>query len=170
MCTHGKRDRCCARFGQPVCEALHEHAPSTWLWQASHVGGDRFAGNVVTLPEGFYFGGVGPDDVQRLLAGYREGRLDLDLFRGRCAYPFPVQAAEAAVRRELGLEGFWDLRFRGAERTSADAWRVRLQTDLAGAVYEAEVERTYGDPTFLTCNAARPNRPQRYAARSVVAV
>jgi len=170
VCTHGKRDRCCARFGQPVCEALHRHAPSSWLWQASHVGGDRFAGNVVTLPEGFYFGGVASDDVPRLLEDYREGRLSLDVFRGRCAYPFPVQAAEAAVRRERGLSGFWDIRFSAAERTGADAWRVRVEAEVAGAVYEVEVERTYGPPTFLTCSATRPSQPQRYAARSVVPV
>ena len=52
VCTHGIRDRCCARYGQELCRNLHGLAPDGWVWQASHVGGDRFAGNLVVLPEG----------------------------------------------------------------------------------------------------------------------
>lgn len=167
VCTHGKRDRCCARYGQPVCEALHEGAPRPWLWQASHVGGDRFAGNLVTLPEGFYFGRVTREDVPGLLAAYREGRLPLELFRGRSAYPFPVQAAEIAVRRATGLDGFWDLRFRGAERVDEHVLRIRLDGETAGAVHEVEVAREHGEPTYLTCSAGREMPPRRFVARSV---
>src|SRR5262245_13618317 len=52
VCTHGKHDRCCARYGRPLYEALDEAAEENWVWQTSHVGGDRFAGNVVCLPDG----------------------------------------------------------------------------------------------------------------------
>lgn len=167
VCTHGKRDRCCARYGQPVCEALHDREPRSWLWQASHVGGDRFAANVVSLPEGFYFGRVGSDDVARLLTAYREGRLPLDLFRGRAAYPFPVQAAEAAVRLATGLDGFWDLRFLGVARLGPDAWRVRLSGEVSGAVHEVEVAREDGEPAYLTCGAEHEAPARRFVARSV---
>ncbi len=50
VCTHGKHDRCCARYGRPLHHALDEQAEDGWVWQSSHVGGDRFAGNVVVLP------------------------------------------------------------------------------------------------------------------------
>src|SRR5439155_8048133 len=62
VCTHGKHDRCCARHGRPLYQALDEQAEEGWVWQSSHVGGDRFAGNVVFLPEGIYFGRVGPGE------------------------------------------------------------------------------------------------------------
>jgi hypothetical protein len=55
VCTHGKHDRCCARHGRPLYQALTELAEEDWVWQTSHVGGDRFAGNVVILPEGLYW-------------------------------------------------------------------------------------------------------------------
>ena len=80
---------------------------------ASHVGGDRFAGNLVCLPDGLYFGRVGPDDVARPRRRYLDGRIRLDLYRGRSCYSFPVQAAEAHVREATGLTGLNDLRLVG---------------------------------------------------------
>jgi hypothetical protein len=166
VCTHGKRDRCCARYGQPVCEALHRTTPAGWLWQASHVGGDRFAGNVVALPEGLYFGRVSAEDVPRLLASYREGRIPLDLYRGRAAYPFPIQAAEIAVRRETGLDAFWDLRFQSVERLDSEEWRVRLRAEVSDEVHEVDVAREHGDPAYTTCTAPAARPVRRFVARA----
>ena len=83
VCTHGKHDRCCARHGRPLYKALEEQAEDGWVWQSSHVGGDRFAGNVVVLPEGLYFGRVEPGAAWSLLDEYLAGRIDLDHYRGR---------------------------------------------------------------------------------------
>ncbi|MGH3061784.1 MAG: sucrase ferredoxin, partial [Gaiellaceae bacterium] len=52
VCTHGKRDRCCAKYGQPLYDALRRETETGHVWQSTHVGGDRFAGNVVVLPQG----------------------------------------------------------------------------------------------------------------------
>ena len=164
VCTHGKRDRCCARYGQPLCEALHATTSRGWIWQASHVGGDRFAGNVVCLPEGIYFGRVARDDVDALVDGYRQGRIDLARYRGRSCYAFPVQAAEAHVRAERELRGFYDLRLLELRRDGADAWTVRLAAEVAGDVDEVRVERRYGDETYLTCRAELARRPRHYVA------
>jgi hypothetical protein len=167
VCTHGKRDRCCARFGQPLCIALHRRAPGGWLWQSSHVGGDRFAGNLVCLPEGLYYGRVGADDTEAVLDAYRAGRIDLDRYRGRSCYPFPVQAAELAVRRELGLTGFWDLRLAGRRRQDG-GWEVDLVADVSGIRCRVDVALEVRDEEFLTCTASAPKRARRWVARSVV--
>ena len=58
VCTHGKHDPCCARYGRPLYEALRDELEPDRVWQVSHVGGDRFAGNLVCLPEGLYYGRV----------------------------------------------------------------------------------------------------------------
>ena len=163
VCTHGKRDRCCARYGQPLCEALHATPSRPWVWQASHVGGDRFAGNLVCLPEGLYFGRVGRTDVEPLLAEYREGRIALELYRGRSSDSFVVQAAEGHVRRATGLRGFADLRLLEHRRDAQDAWTVRLVAEVAGTVHEVTVERRLGEPEYLTCRAEVPRRPRHYA-------
>jgi hypothetical protein len=161
VCTHGKRDRCCAKEGRPLYEALRRAAPRAEVWQSTHVGGDRFAGNVVVLPQGLYFGRVRPADVEPLLASLRAGEIDLDRYRGRSAYSFPVQAAEQAVRESEGLLGIGDVDVVASRRLADDRWRVRLRTP-DGAVHELLVDAALGDEAvYLTCDSAEP-RPARH--------
>ena len=161
VCTHGKRDRCCARHGRPLYDALRAAAPTTEVWQSTHVGGDRFAGNVVALPHGAYYGRVDPDDVDGLVAAIDADRVDLDRYRGRSAYPFPVQAAERVVREAEGLRGLDDLALIGSERRGDDAWRVRFRTS-DGATHRLDVVAERGEAELLTCDAAEPRHPRRY--------
>ena len=167
VCTHGKRDRCCAKYGQPLYDTLRREADSDWVWQSTHVGGDRFAGNVVALPQGLYYGRVEPGDVAALLAAHAAGRVDLERYRGRSAYSFPVQAAEHAVRESADLLGIDDLAPVGCERLEPGAWRVRIRT-AAGELYEADVVEEHADePSYLTCGAGEPKRACLYAATAV---
>jgi hypothetical protein len=156
VCTHGKHDACCARYGLPLYEALRELVDEGWVWQCSHVGGDRFAGNVVCLPEGVYYGRVGAGDAWAVLDEHLAGRVHLDFYRGRSCYSFRVQAAERAVRQSSGILGLGDLELRS---TSPIVFRG------GGKEYEVEVARQEGDLAHLTCNSARLSRPQRFAAR-----
>ena len=167
VCTHGKRDRCCAKFGQPLYDALRRETETGHVWQSTHVGGDRFAGNVVVLPHGLYYGRVGPGDVPRLLDAHADGRIDLDRFRGRSAYSFPLQAAEHAIREAEGLARIDDLALAGAERTGDARWRVRFRSP-DGVVHEAEVHAEAAEePTYLTCCADEPKRAVGYAATAL---
>ena len=59
VCTNGKRDKCCAKFGRPVYEALQESQGDT-VWQSSHIGGHRYAPTVLFLPHGVNFGPAHP--------------------------------------------------------------------------------------------------------------
>jgi hypothetical protein len=161
VCTHGKRDRCCARHGRPLYDALRAAAPRGEVWQSTHVGGDRFAGNVVALPQGTFHGRVGPDDVPGLLAALGTRRVDLEHYRGRSGYPFHVQAAERALRAAGGLLGIDDLVLLASERRGEDAWHVRFRTP-DGAVHRLDVVAELGEPELLTCEAAELRRPRRY--------
>ncbi|MGH3023158.1 MAG: sucrase ferredoxin [Gaiellaceae bacterium] len=166
VCTHGKRDRCCAKYGRPLYDALCRETEPEWVWQSTHVGGDRFAGNVVALPQGLYYGRVEPGDVTALLAAHASGRIDLERYRGRSAYSFPVQAAEHAVRESTGLLGIGDLAFAGSEGAGPGTWRVRFRA--GGELYEADVaEAVAEDPCYLTCGAGEPKRARLYAATAL---
>ncbi len=165
VCTHGKRDRCCALYGRPLYDALRDQADETWVWQASHVGGDRFAGNLVCLPEGLYYGRVAPADVWSLLDEHLAGRIDLDRFRGRCCYPFPAQAAEQAIRVETGLRGIDDLELAGSEARGNDAWRVRFVERASGRAHERRVTEEEGQLTYLTCSAATLRHPRHFVVQ-----
>jgi hypothetical protein len=163
VCTHGKRDRCCAAFGRALYDELRTQPEGDRVWQSTHVGGDRFAGNVVCLPHGLYFGRVGTAEVQPLLQRLRKGEILLDVYRGRCSYSFPVQAAEHELRRSAGITGIAELRLESAERT-ASGWRVSFHGPN-GELHTVAVERHEGEPAYLTCSATTARRPPRYLAR-----
>jgi hypothetical protein len=163
VCTHGKRDRCCALHGRPLYETLRRSAHGEAVWQSTHVGGDRFAGNLVALPDGLYFGRVGPRDAAALVEEVAAGRIPLERYRGRSAFGFPVQAAERRVREETGLRGLADLRLSGGERTGRDAWRVVFHTEPDGREHELDVREEHSEElAWLTCGSARPQRARRY--------
>ena len=116
------------------------------------------------LPDGLYYGRVAPADTRSLLDAHTAGQIDLDRYRGRSAYSFPVQAAEQAIRDSEGLRGIGDLTFLGAGSLGDDAWRVRFRTPDA-AVHEVDVDAVVADePAYLTCEAAQPKRARRYEA------
>jgi hypothetical protein len=163
VCTHGKRDRCCARYGRPLYDALRDLMEPDRVWQSTHVGGDRFAGNLVCLPEGLYFGRVGPGDAWPVLEEYLDGRIHVPRYRGRCCYPFPVQAAEIAVREQYDATGIDDLELVRVERVAEDEWQVSFS--VGGDVHEIEVRAELGDFAYLTCSAQALRRPRRYVKR-----
>jgi hypothetical protein len=163
VCTHGKRDRCCAKYGRPLYDGLKSKVDPAWVWQSTHVGGDRFAGNLVVLPEGLYFGQVEEEDLDPVFDGYLERQLYLDRYRGRSTYTFPVQAAELAVREADGLYGIEDVSLRKVEKRR-EGWRVTLRAN--GTTRKVDVDAELADePVYLTCGSVTPQRPRRYSAR-----
>ena len=96
VCTNGQRDMCCARQGLPAYARLRELVGER-AWQTTHVGGHRFAPNVLTLPQGALYGRVCADAAAGFVATVEGGELSLPHLRGRAAYPPLVQAAEAEV-------------------------------------------------------------------------
>ena len=165
VCTHGKHDPCCARFGRPLYEALREELEEDWVWQCSHVGGDRFAANLVALPSGLYFGRVEPSESWTVLDELLAGRIPLDRYRGRSCHSFPVQAAERAIREATGLVGVDDLELAAAVEEEG-GWRVRFARRGSDVQWETLVQRRDGPLTYLTCSADALRHPRHYVAGS----
>ncbi len=156
VCTHGRRDKCCAKFGMPLYNALRERAGES-VWQSSHVGGDRFAGNLVCFPHGLFYAHATPESARRVAEAYRAGRVLTEELRGRACYAQHVQAAEAFVREASGLEGVEDLRFLSAHPEGSESWRVRFEERAGLRVHEAYVLRRPSDfINPITCHSASP--------------
>lgn len=98
VCTNGQRDFCCARFGLRSYAALREVVGDR-AWQITHLGGHRFAPNVLVFPSAAMYGRISEDAVSSFLDAIESGAWDLPRLRGRCRYPGNVQAAEIAVGR-----------------------------------------------------------------------
>ncbi len=101
VCTHGARDACCALVGRSVYEDLLASVPiheRSSVWEISHVGGHRFAPTMLTLPSGSVHGRLDAADAIHMRTESTQGRVLLTGFRGRSAYPAPLQVAGIAVR------------------------------------------------------------------------
>ncbi len=157
VCVHGRRDRCCAQHGAAVYRSLQARLGD--VWQTSHLGGHRFAACVLTLPDGLMYGRLRPEHGDAFAAAQYAGELgDLDLFRGRCAFDRPTQAAEIALRRRTGDravdalqwiettrddDSTWTARFRGSSGDEV----VTVRRENAGAMRPASCG---GDPEPVT--------------------
>jgi hypothetical protein len=132
VCTHGRHNACCARVGAPLARALNERFGD--VWETTHVGGDRYAANLVCLPHGLYYGDL--DEARALTAAeaYRHGRVVLDGYRGRAGLPEAVQAAEHFVRSHTGV---LDLGGVAVESMAGQTAVVRVGTSR----YRVRVER-----------------------------
>jgi len=149
VCTHGRHDPCCAERGRPLALALSETDPEP-TWECSHVGGDRFAGNLVAFPHGWYFGRVDPDASAGVAGAYRDGRIDLDHARGRSCFATDVQVAEIALRRDRAIDGVDDVVLERVDR-AGDETTASFRTPLGR--FDARVRRSAGAPARLTCHA-----------------
>ena len=147
VCTHGRRDPCCAERGRPLAAEASARFPDE-VWESTHVGGDRFAGNMVVFPHGLVFGRVEPAEGAGILEALADGRLMLDRYRGRTSMPMPSQAAERALRVDRGLDRLDDVRHLGTERRGGRA-SVRLGTRSGEAL--VRLTRVELPPMRLTC-------------------
>lgn len=158
VCTHGRHDACCAEQGRPLAAAMAQAAPDE-TWEVSHIGGDRFAANVLVLPHGLYYGRVTPPDAERLVDGHRAGLLDLEHLRGRSAYPFAVQAAEVFLRREQDLAGIDEVALVRHRRDGAVTRAVFSSGDVR---WEVVVRTGREEATQLTCRATSTSAAPRH--------
>lgn len=154
VCTHGRHDACCAESGRPVAAALGAAHPEQ-TWEVSHIGGDRFAGNVLVLPHGLYYGRLDAESSLAMADGHAAGHLDLEHLRGRSSYAMPVQFAELGLRRQLGETRIDAVRLM-SRRTVDDLTEATFE--VAGAQWDVRVRTALSaDPQQLTCRSWRDN-------------
>lgn len=96
VCTNGQRDLCCARYGLPAYAELRTLVGNR-TWQTTHLGGHRFAPNVLVLPQGAIYGRVFPEEIAAFVETIETGALSRCHLRGRSAYSPEAQAAEALL-------------------------------------------------------------------------
>jgi hypothetical protein len=137
VCTNGRRDRSCAKYGVPVYDALIRQAGDS-VWQCSHVGGHRFAGNIVCLPQGISYGWVGPELAPSIVSEYRQQQIHLESYRGRSCYHEPVQAAEYFLRQHTGDRGISSYRFKADQRVEKHNWLIQFES-ASGTLHEVHL-------------------------------
>ena len=185
VCTHGRRDRCCARLGVALYNQMKKQGHGGELWQSSHQGGHRFAATMLYLPAGYHYGRLVPEDAESLVAAHGRGELfDIRHYRGRTNLARPLQTAEAWLREQVAMMRFWrcgaarlvDRRRRSLDRAIPYARRHAPHADGGGREPAAPCARRAAPPSrrrrpdvLLRCSprsADRVMQPATIVARS----
>lgn len=155
VCTNGKRDAACAKYGLPLYNALRQQTGVS-VWQTTHVGGHRFAATMVCLPHGVMYGRVAPEQASAVADSYSNNQLLLDCYRGCSSYDAPTQAAEDYLRRltaETRLDAFQLI----AVTAEGDgSWTVQFQT-RDGLTYNLRVRALKSE--FTVYESTRNEEP-----------
>ncbi len=169
VCTHGRHDQCCAVRGRPVAAAVSDLFPQE-TWECSHLGGDRFAGNLVVLPSGTMYGDLDPAAAVDVVLSHREHRVAATHLRGVTTIPPVGQAALTGVLAELGPGPLGDLTARIRPGGGPDLWWVLVSGHPLAPEVEVEVRRGILPPARRACRAAKEEIAVTYQAVVVGAV
>lgn len=133
VCTHGTKDMCCALLGRPLAASLGASYPGR-AWEVSHVGGDRWAGNLLVVPDGFLHGQLDATEADQVAQAALAGEVEPEHLRGRTGAPTQwAQYAEIAVRKHTGLRGLDDVIAQHERPIATDLEsEARVVTVLAG--------------------------------------
>ena len=172
VCTNSRHDPCCGRLGRPIVDALAGVAGlgADSVWECSHMGGERFAGNLLCFPHGLYFGRLDPASARAVVAAYEHDEIELDHYRGRAGDPFVVQAAEHFARQRLGLRGVDDLVYEAHRRTGPGRVDVAFARRGGGLLRVGVAGAADPRPRALTCRASDASRPPSWSLVGVTEV
>ncbi len=167
VCTNGRRDICCARHGAPVVSALlslAQDSPEPLVWHSTHLGGHRFAANLLCLPHGLLYGRVRAELAGPIFEAYRAGQIFLPNLRGRTAYPPPVQAGEHFLRLETGLSSLEALYLHEAHAVEPDHWTAQFFSEVSGETYRLDIRLISSgeERVFESCRLDKTTPVLRY--------
>jgi len=152
ICTNGKRDACCSKWGLPLFNSLSKQY-GEMVWQTSHVGGHRFAPNLVCLPHGIFYGRVPLDQASRLAGRYLNGLLTLDFFRGNAAYPPHAQAAEYFIRLDRREERMGSYHLESVSSIAENHWEIHFSNPHDRVNFRVVIEAIQTDKEiFESCS------------------
>ena len=101
VCAHGSRDQCCSRLGLETWRQLERLTPGN-TWQTTHLGGHRFAPNVLVLPTGRMYGRVYADRAEEFFESIESGSPAWEFARGNASLPKQAQVCESEILKCAG--------------------------------------------------------------------
>ncbi|MFP7364953.1 sucrase ferredoxin [Corynebacterium callunae] len=133
ICTHSKRDVCCAIKGRPLAAAIEPKFGELQVWESSHTKGHRFAPSMMLMPWNYSFGRLNEEATTTLFEQAVDNKLFLPGNRGRGTLDARGQVAELGVATLLDAlppaylevtEGAEDVRVTHPDGRS---WSVQLE-------------------------------------------
>jgi Sucrase/ferredoxin-like len=141
VCTHGRRDRCCALEGRALALDV-AGAGEPHVWECSHLGGHRFAPTALVLPTGYVYGRLEAATAIAARKAAWPGEVEIADCRGRSTWSPAGQVAELAVRSATGMR---------------DADALRVEDTPGGAIVTAQDGRRWAvDVAEVDSATSRP--------------
>lgn len=162
VCTNGKRDKCCAKYGLPLFKTM-QHYYEDIVWQCSHFGGHKYAPTFLYLPEGLCYGHVAMSDCDTILDACIAGSIELANYRGRSCYRKIEQAADYFLRMHTGRVNLNDYRLLKTESLGDNRWEVKFEDTEDASIYSVKLsgEKT-GAPVLASCTKMKMEPPMTY--------
>lgn len=153
VCTDGNHDKCCAKYGLRAYRSLREKFGDD-VWETSHVGGDRFAANLLCFPHGLYYGRVSDLEAECVIREYRKGRIFLGNYRGRVSYPKNAQIGEYFLRKQTGKYGLDSFRLVGQKSLDEEVAETSFESTVDGSLHTIRfLRKASGVETHMTCQS-----------------
>jgi hypothetical protein len=166
VCAHGRHDQCCAVRGRQVVRQLADAFPAE-TWECSHLGGDRFAGTMVLLPHGLYYGRVDDGDAPAVAQAYLDGRVVEQFYRGRSSLSHPVQAAQHYAREHFGDDRLGAYPPLDEHWHDDGTWTVRLADESVSSPITVQLAEELSPALLSTCAATRFGSVRQWALVSL---
>jgi hypothetical protein len=139
VCTNGKRDQCCAKWGLPVYQALADYVGEQ-VWQTTHTGGHRFAATLIGLPHGICYGRVKLDETKNLVDAYQQEMIyQIDRYRGRSCYDSVTQVADAFLREHTENYHFTAFQHLATQQADEKRWQVQFKARQDNAIHQLQI-------------------------------
>ncbi|MGD0475966.1 MAG: sucrase ferredoxin [Candidatus Velthaea sp.] len=167
VCAHGRHDACCALRGRPLAQALQVARPGR-VWETTHLGGDRFAANLLVLPTGELYGRVTPDVAAEFADRVDAGEVVPGLMRGRIGLAPIAQAALIYAHDQLGIVARDALSVRSVHRVDAQRAHANVVTPRGLIVVTVGIETSAA--AQLTCRGPQGARAREYRGLAITEV
>lgn len=166
VCTHGKKDKCCAKFGLPIYTNMYEMGAN--VWQCSHIGGDRFAPNIIYLPHCHYYGHLITSELETLVKTIAHNSIYIPKYRGRSCYNKTTQTAEIILRNRLVNFDFNSLVLTSNQIQNDDSAVVDFLFSVDNTKQRVTLRKQISKEAFLlTCASQKKSHIISYTLESI---
>ncbi len=163
VCTNGKRDQCCAKFGLPVYKTLQNRFGES-VWQCSHFGGHVFAPTMMVLPQNLCFGKIPVAQSCDIVDKVARGTIDARYLRGECRYPKPIQAALQFLRKETQNHAIGSYRLLNVLENTVEKVVVEFQDCANKAQFTVSVAISTSDKERVSsCALIKMYHPREFS-------
>ena len=140
------------------------------VWECTHLGGHRFAANVVLPLDGTYYGRIQADTAVDVVdAHINKSEVSGEHVRGFSWMTPAAQAVAVEAHRRWGPAAANAIEAVSVAASGSDRWRVELTgREVLPSLITAEVERKVGPDARLSC-LADPTPTEMFVVRTLEA-